>query len=156
MAKENKSILVVDDDEVARETICNSLEDTSYEIDTANDGHEALEKIAKKEYATVVCDIKMPGIDGLSVLRKVKKTRNIPFIFVTGYPGDADENQIVNELRPFGFLSKPFDHKELILLVKNAVDHYNLTKKREAFLKELEKEGDEKLKKYTERLKYII
>ena len=154
--KEIHTVLVVDDDEVARETICNSLEDTSYEIDTANDGNEALEKLAKNEYAVVVCDIKMPGIDGLTVLRRARKTRNIPFIFVTGYPGDADENQIVNELRPFGFLSKPFDHKELILLVKNAVDHYNLTKKREAFLKELEKEGDERIKKYTEKLKYII
>ena len=60
--KEINTVLVVDDDEVARETICNSLEDTSYEIDTANDGNEALEKLAKNEYAVVVCDIKMPGI----------------------------------------------------------------------------------------------
>ncbi|MBI5375488.1 MAG: response regulator [Candidatus Schekmanbacteria bacterium] len=154
--KEVKSVLVVDDDEVARETICNSLEDTEYEITTACNGTEALEKIATHEFAAVVCDIKMPGIDGFTVLRKARKTRNIPFIFVTGYPGDTDENVIINELRPFGFLSKPFDHKELILLVKNAVDHYNLTKKRESFMKEMEKISDAHIKELTEKLKYII
>ena len=65
MTKENKSILVVDDDEVARETICNSLEDTSYEIDTANDGHEALEKIAKKySIPSLPIPVKLSGVCG--------------------------------------------------------------------------------------------
>lgn len=154
--KDVKSVLVVDDDEIARQTICNTLEDTEYDITEASDGSEALEKIAENEYAAVVCDVKMPGIDGFTVLRKSRKTRSIPFIFVTGYPGDMDENVIVNELQPFGFLNKPFDHKELLLLVKNAVEHYNLTKKRMAFLKDLEKSSDKRMKDITERLKYII
>ncbi len=154
--KEVNAVLVVDDDEIARQTICNTLENTDYEISEACNGDEALEKIAANEYAAVVCDIKMPGIDGFTVLKRARKTRSIPFIFVTGYPGDMDENVIVNELQPFGFLNKPFDHKELLLLVKNAVEQYNLSKKRLAFLRDMEKSSDKRMKDITEKLKYII
>jgi len=151
-----RHILVVDDDEIARETICNSLEDTDYVIDQACNGEEAKEKLLNNGYSVVICDIRMPEMDGITLLRKIRKNRDVPFIFVTGYPGDVTEKEIIEELKPFGFLVKPFDHKSLRLLVDNAARHYEFTCKRKRLLREMEEEGNKRLQKYIETLKYII
>ncbi|OGL38294.1 MAG: hypothetical protein A2149_05630 [Candidatus Schekmanbacteria bacterium RBG_16_38_11] len=150
-----KHILVVDDDEIARETICNSLEDSGYVIDQACNGAEAKEKLLGEDYAVVICDIRMPEMDGITLLRKIKKNKDVPFIFVTGYPGDATEEEILEELKPFGFLVKPFDHKSLRLLVDNAAKHYEFTQRRKKLLREMEEEGNKRIQKYINTLKYI-
>lgn len=150
-----KHILVVDDDEIARETICNSLEESEYVIDQACKGAEAKEKLLEKDYAVVICDIRMPEMDGITLLRKIKKNKDVPFVFVTGYPGDATEEEILKELKPFGFLTKPFDHKSLRLLVDNAAKHFEFTQRRKKLLREMEEEGNKRIQKYINTLKYI-
>src|SRR3989304_8153227 len=94
-------ILVIDDDEIVRETICNSLEEGNYIIDQACNGEEGIEKLLNNDYSVVVCDIRMPGIDGITLMRRIRKNRDVPFIFVTGYPDDVTEKEILEELRPF-------------------------------------------------------
>ena len=149
-------ILVIDDDEIVRETICNSLEEGNYIIDQACNGEEGIEKLLNNDYSVVVCDIRMPGIDGITLMRRIRKNRDVPFIFVTGYPDDVTEKEILEELRPFGFLVKPFDHKSLKLMVDNGAKHHEFTQKRKKLLKDMEKEGTKRIQKYVETLKYII
>jgi CheY-like chemotaxis protein len=82
-----KKVLVVDDEEGIRFLYQEELEDEGYEVTLASNGEEALEKLSANGIDLVLLDIKMPGMDGVEVLRRIKeKSKDVPVILSTAYP----------------------------------------------------------------------
>ena len=101
-------ILVVDDEEAVRDLIARSLSGAEYEVDTAEDGATAVERLQSTDYDLLITDLKMPGVDGLTVIREGRRLRpDIPVVIITGYSSEASAIEAVN-LGVSGYLTKPF------------------------------------------------
>lgn len=116
----NEKILVVDDDESLRNLYKLELTDEGLDVHLASSGSEALAKLEKDKFALIVLDIKMPGMDGIEVLRKVKeKWKHIPVILSTAY---------VHYKQEFGiwasdaYVVKSHDLKELTTTIKDILN----------------------------------
>jgi CheY-like chemotaxis protein len=100
-------VLVVDDDPVVAKSIDRVLTGKGYAVITASDGPEALEKLAHEKYDAVFTDIRMPGMDGFEVAKRIKATQPwLPVVIVTGY-GSPESKARAKELGVAGFLHKP-------------------------------------------------
>jgi excisionase family DNA binding protein len=101
-------ILVVDDEQAVRDLLAKTLTLADYDVDTAADGPSALEKMRAVEYDLLITDLKMPGMDGLSVIREARRqTPELPIIVITGYSTEASAIEAIN-LGVAGYLTKPF------------------------------------------------
>ncbi|MGI1658956.1 MAG: response regulator transcription factor [Desulfitobacterium sp.] len=110
-------ILVIDDEERIRHLVRMYLEREGYSVDEADNGHEALEKIQKKEYALLIIDLMMPEVDGWKVCRDVREKSDIPIIMLTAR-GEEFDRVLGFELGADDYLVKPFSTKELVARVK--------------------------------------
>ncbi len=122
-------ILIVEDEASIRRVLVKILseEDKSHEIYEAEDGLIALNKIKKENFDLVLCDIKMPKMDGIEVLEFTKKIKpEIPIVMISGH-GDLDT--AVDSMRKgaYDYISKPPDLNRLLNTVRNAIDKKNLT-----------------------------
>lgn len=118
----NKNILIVDDEKNIRFTLKKALESLELNIDDAINGEEALEKIREKEYNLLLLDLKMPGIDGMDVLRiAAEKWPEIKIIIITAY-GTIDSAVEAMKLGAVDFLQKPFAPSEIRELVTNVLE----------------------------------
>jgi CheY-like chemotaxis protein len=120
-------VLVVDDDPVVAKSIDRVLSGKGYAVITARDGPEALDKLAHGAYDAVFTDIRMPGMDGVEVAKRIKETQPwLPVVIVTGYGSPASEAR-AKEIGVAGFLHKPLS-PEMIegsareALLRNAED----------------------------------
>jgi DNA-binding NtrC family response regulator len=105
--KATRKVLVVDDDPVVGASIDRVLSAKGYAVISAVDGPEALERIANDDYDVVYTDIKMPGMSGLEVARRIKASRPwLPVVIITGY-GTGDNELEAREIGTAGFLRKP-------------------------------------------------
>jgi DNA-binding NtrC family response regulator len=89
-----KTILVVDDEAIVRDSIGDWLRTAGYQVETAETGEEALEMVEKKEYSILILDVRLPGKSGIQVLREVKASKpHIKSIIITAFPSEglADE-----------------------------------------------------------------
>lgn len=114
----NKKILVVDDDDAIRNMVERVLRREHFEVECARDGFEAIEKLSRSDYATVLLDLMMPRVDGIGVLRFLETERKEPprVIVMTANLQGADETR---EAKPvFRILPKPFDIHELVSHVR--------------------------------------
>jgi len=121
-------ILIVEDEESIRRVLVKILseEDKSHEIYEAEDGLIALNKIKKENFDLVLCDIKMPKMDGVEVLEAIKKVKpEIPFVMISGH-GDLDTAVNTMRLGAFDYISKPPDLNRLLNTVRNALDRKEL------------------------------
>jgi len=112
-----KKILVVDDEKPISDIIKFNLEKEGYDIVTAFDGEEALEKVEEETPDLLVLDIMLPKIDGLEVVREVRKTYNMPIIMVTAKETEIDK-VLGLELGADDYVTKPFSNRELVARVK--------------------------------------
>src|SRR5688572_21375794 len=114
-ATDRTRILVVDDESSIRDLLSKTLTmDGYYDVDTATDGRSALERFHSHHYDLLIVDLKMPGMDGLSVIREAKRiTPALPVIVVTGYSTEAAAIQAAN-LGVAGYLTKPFRITEVL------------------------------------------
>ena len=118
---EKITLLIVDDEKNIRLTLSQTLEDTGADIDTAINGEEALQKLAVGDYKVMLLDLKMPGMDGMEVLRKVRDIRpDIRVIIITAY-GSVDSAVEALKLGAVDFIQKPFAPNEIRSLVKNVL-----------------------------------
>jgi len=102
-----QKVLVIDDDEVVGRSFDRVLSDKGYAVSTALDGEEALKKCSGEDYDVVFTDIKMPGMDGLEVTRRIKaKCPWTPVVIITGY-GTAENEAEAKVLGASGFVRKP-------------------------------------------------
>ncbi len=121
MNKKAFHILVVDDDDRIRNLVKQYLEENDFLITTAIDAFDAQKKINLIKFDIMILDIMMPGKDGLSLTREIKKNNNIPIILLTA-KGETKERIQGLEVGADDYLGKPFEPKELLLRIKNILD----------------------------------
>lgn len=117
-------ILVIEDEAAIRRVLIKiiSEENDSYDVEEAENGLDGIEKIKDNDYDLVLCDIKMPKMDGVEVLEKAKKIKpEIPFVMISGH-GDLDTAVNTMRLGAFDYISKPPDLNRLLNTVRNALD----------------------------------
>jgi DNA-binding NtrC family response regulator len=130
-------VLVADDEEVMRDVLSTLLASESYKVDLAENGSQALEMIRDKDYGVVLLDLMMPGVDGLEVLEELKKTENRPVAVVLTAFASIDKAVRATKLGAFDFITKPFKNDELLLAVKNAMEHRQLVEENQRLKKSL-------------------
>lgn len=112
-----KKILVVDDEKPISDIIKFNLEKEGYEVVTAFDGEEAVEKVEEENPELIVLDVMLPKKDGLEVVREVRKNYNMPIIMVTAKETEIDK-VLGLELGADDYVTKPFSNRELVARVK--------------------------------------
>jgi len=101
-------ILVVDDEETIRELLLKTLALAEYEVDVAPDGRTAVDRMRMIQYDLLITDLRMPGVDGLTVIREARRLKaDIPVTILTGYSSEASAIEAIN-LGVQGYLTKPF------------------------------------------------
>ena len=117
-----KSTLIVDDEKNIRLALSMALEQLEIPVETAASGEEALEKIAAGGYGMMLLDLRMPGLDGMEVLRRVAKERpEIKVIIITAY-GSIDLAVEAMKLGAVDFLQKPFDVAQVREMVRRLLE----------------------------------
>ncbi len=125
-------VCVVDDQELMRDSLAETLSREDHEVDTFGLPAEALERIKCSSYDAIVSDQKMPGMDGVSLLRHLRAAGlETPVILMTAY-GTVQSAVEAMKLGAFDYLTKPFDATELCLLVDRAIQHGRLRSDNEA------------------------
>ncbi|WP_298904157.1 sigma-54 dependent transcriptional regulator [uncultured Psychroserpens sp.] len=134
-------ILVIEDEAAIRRVLVKILseENDTYEVDEAEDGLVGIEKIKKDDYDLVLCDIKMPKMDGVEVLEAVKKIKpETPMVMISGH-GDLDTAVNTMRLGAFDYISKPPDLNRLLNTVRIALDRKELVVENKMLKKKVSK-----------------
>ena len=122
-----KKILLIDDDPLVLKSVRNLLTSEGYELECAKSAQEAKQILASTVVDLIVCDVRMPGQDGISLIKDIKnmvqqsQKMDIPFIFITGY---ASEEAPIDafKLEADDYVLKPFNNDELLASVKRAIE----------------------------------
>jgi DNA-binding NtrC family response regulator len=128
MAEHIPRVLVVDDEEEIRKILSNILEKEGFKVITAPDGQQAMEKIYFDTPDAVLLDVRMPGLSGMDVLKKIRAIDgNLPVVLVTAY---ADTHQAVEAMKEgaYDYLAKPFDNNEVVWITSRALAEGELRK----------------------------
>ncbi len=113
-------ILVIDDDETICSLFKDTLEELGHMITTVNESSKGLELVENRDYDLVFLDLKMPGMDGVELFKRIRVVKpNLPVTVITGYP-DSDLMMSALTYGPLGVMSKPFRGSEIL----SAVDNY--------------------------------
>ncbi|WP_264565217.1 sigma-54-dependent transcriptional regulator [Flavobacterium sp. N3904] len=134
-------ILIIEDEEPIRRVLARILteENESYQVEVAEDGVIGLEKIKGNDYDLVLCDIKMPRMDGVELLEAVKKIDSeIPIVMISGH-GDMETAINTMRLGAFDYISKPPDLNRLLNTVRNALDRKKLVVENKILKKKVSK-----------------
>ncbi|MDL2124859.1 MAG: sigma-54 dependent transcriptional regulator [Deltaproteobacteria bacterium] len=123
-----KRLLVIDDEENMRHMLISLLGKTGYLVDTASDGYEGLQMIDRNQYDFILCDIKMPKIDGMEFLKSARdKIADTTVIMMSAY-GTIDTAVKAMQLGAYDYISKPFKTDEVYLALKKAEERESLKK----------------------------
>ena len=144
-------ILIIEDEEPIRRVLVRILkdEDSSFEIHEASDGKKGLDLIKNDSYDLVLCDIKMPKVDGIELLQRTRKTNStIPFIMLTGH-GNIETAVESMKLGAYDFISKPPDLNRLINSVRNALEKKELIAENKILRKKFTKDSLKLLEDYN-------
>ena len=134
-------ILVIEDEAAIRRVLVKILseENEAYKVNEAEDGLLGIEKIKKEDFDLILCDIKMPKMDGVEVLEAVKKIKpEIPIVMISGH-GDLDTAVNTMRLGAFDYISKPPDLNRLLNTVRNALDRKELVVENKILKKKVSK-----------------
>lgn len=134
-------ILIIEDEAAIRRVLTKILseENDTYKVEEAEDGLQGLEKIKNDDYDLVLCDIKMPKMDGVEVLEAVKKIKpEIPMVMISGH-GDLETAINTMRLGAFDYISKPPDLNRLLNTVRNALDKKQLVAENKILKKKVSK-----------------
>jgi len=139
MNRERIKILIVDDEEIVRESLSGWLVKDGYTLETAEDGPTALKKLAAERKSILIADLKMPGMDGLQLLQEAKKIQpDLTAVIMTAY---ATVDTAVQAMKDgaFDYLVKPFDPEELSLMVEKIAVQQALVRENEVLRKVLKR-----------------
>ncbi len=123
-----KRILIIEDDKSIAELERDYLEINGFAVEIAFDGTKGLDKVMRKEYDLVLLDLMLPGIDGYTLCKRIRETKEIPVIMVTAKTADIDKIRGLG-LGADDYMTKPFSPQELVARVKSHIARYErLTK----------------------------
>ncbi|MBV2196355.1 MAG: sigma-54 dependent transcriptional regulator [Flavobacterium sp.] len=134
-------ILIIEDEAAIRRVLVKILseENDSYKVEEAEDGLQGIEKVKNEDYDLILCDIKMPKMDGVEVLEAVKKIKpEIPMVMISGH-GDLETAINTMRLGAFDYISKPPDLNRLLNTVRNALDKKQLVVENKILKKKVSK-----------------
>lgn len=135
-------ILIIDDEKSIRSTLKEILEYEKYQVDEAKDGEEGLEMLSKTDYNLVLCDIKMPKMDGIEVLDKILEMgKDVQIIMISAH-GTIETAVEATKKGAFDFISKPPDLNRLLLTIRNALDKSTLVTETKVLKKKISKTFD--------------
>jgi len=138
--KDKGSILVVDDEEIVRESLASWLEEDGYQVHTAPDGQSALAKLGEQSYAILLVDLKMPGIDGLQVLAQARTLQpSATVIIMTAY-ATVDTAVLAMKQGAYDYLVKPFEPEELSQMVGKLTSQQSLRRENVLLRKALKRQ----------------
>lgn len=120
------SILIIDDEKSIRKTLTEILSYEGYKIDEAVDGEEGLKKFKDKTYDLVLCDIKMPKLDGIEFLERAREINDeVPIIIISGH-GNIETAVEAVKKGAYDYISKPPDLNRMLITLRNAIDKNSL------------------------------
>ena len=120
------SILIIDDEKAIRKTLSEILSFEGYKIEEASDGEEVLKRFSEYTFDLVLCDIKMPKVDGIEFLEKAREVNpDIPIIMISGH-GNIDTAVEAVKKGAFDYISKPPDLNRLLITLRNATEKQSL------------------------------
>ena len=123
-----ETILIVDDEKNYPLILSAVLQEEGYETLTANSGTEALEILNHADVDMVLTDMKMPGMDGIELMEKIKADHpHLPIIMMTAY-GTVEKAVEAMQKGAYNYILKPFDNERLIIFIKKAIDMYRVVK----------------------------
>lgn len=134
-------VLIIDDERPIRSTLRDILEYEKIEVDEAEDGRIGIDKFQKNTYDIVLCDIKMPGMDGIEVLEKLQGINpDVPVIMISGH---GNIETAVDSLKKgaYDYISKPPDLNRLLVSIRNAIDRKALIKETKVLKKKVGEKG---------------
>jgi len=134
-------ILIIEDEQAIRNVLCNIISEESkeYHVAIASDGSEGLEMLSKESYDLILCDIKMPKMDGIEVLEKaVALQPDVTMVMISGH-GDIDTAVDCIKKGAFDYISKPPDLNRLLNTVRNGLDHKTLVVQNKVLKKKVSK-----------------
>ena len=130
-------ILIVDDDADLRALLKESIRNWGFVADTAFNGDDALTRIQSEHYDIIISDLMMPGMDGMTLLQRVKeKDKEILFIIITGYATIETAVRAIN-IGAYDYIAKPFRLDELMVVIRNACERLKLISQNKTLLEEL-------------------
>jgi len=136
------NILIVDDEKAIRKTLSEILSFEGYRIDEAGDGEEGFRKFRDKEYDVILCDIKMPKMDGIEFLDKAKELNpDIPIIMISGH-GTIETAVEAVKKGAYDYISKPPDLNRLLITIRNAMDKTSLVAETKVLKRKVSKVQD--------------
>jgi DNA-binding NtrC family response regulator len=122
MVESKPNILIVDDDEVMCRTLSDVLEKMSYEVTTVQTGEDALYPLQEGIFDLILLDIKLPDMNGLSVLKKIRKIDSDPFVVMMTAYADVKTAVAAMKAGAYDYINKPFEIEELKLTIKKALE----------------------------------
>jgi two-component system, NtrC family, nitrogen regulation response regulator NtrX len=135
-------ILIIDDEKSIRKTLREILEYEKYQVDEAADGNEGLSMLQKVKYDIVLCDIKMPKVDGIEVLEKAMEiSADTCVVMISGH-GTIETAVEAVKKGAFDFIAKPLDLNRLLVTIRNAMDKSLLVKETKVLKKKINKTFD--------------
>ncbi|HEX2396435.1 MAG TPA: sigma-54 dependent transcriptional regulator [Bacteroidales bacterium] len=136
------NILVIDDEKSIRNTLQEVLEYENHKVDLATNGAEGIELFGSNSYDIVLCDIKMPGMDGIEVLEKLhEKAHDVPIIMISGH-GNIDTAVEAIKKGAYDFIEKPLDLNRLLVTMRNAMERNDLVSETKVLKRRISKTYD--------------
>lgn len=129
-------VLIVDDERSIRNSLRDILEYEKFSVDEAEDGFVALEKLREKTFDLVLCDIKMPKMDGMDLLYKIQEVSDVPVVMISGH-GSIETAVEAIKRGAYDYISKPLDLNRLLVTVRNALDRNVLVNETKALKKKI-------------------
>ena len=149
-------ILVIDDERPIRRTLCEILEFEKFEVDRAENGEDGLKMAQENEYDVILCDIKMPKMDGMEVLEKIKELDYDSTIVMISGHGTIDTAVDALKKGAFDYLPKPPDLNRLLVTVRNAMNKKELVQETKVLKKKLNKVKSANIIGESQAIKTVI
>ncbi len=149
------NILIIDDEPSIRTVLRDILEMEKYEVQEAKDGIDALSKIKKSTFDLVICDIKMPKMDGMEVLERINiLSPDTPVIMISGH-GDIDTAVETVKKGAFDYISKPPDLNRMLITIRNAMDKSSLVAETKVLKKRIKRSKVQEIIGQSEGIQHI-
>ncbi|MGA6992678.1 MAG: sigma-54 dependent transcriptional regulator [Candidatus Deferrimicrobiaceae bacterium] len=134
------NILIVDDEEIVRESLAGWLGDDGYEVGVAENGARALERLPEKDWNLAMVDLKMPGMDGIELMDEIRKVKPETIVIIMTAYATVDTAVKAMKKGAYDYIVKPFNPEDLSMTIRKIIEHQKLVKENLYLRKELKKQ----------------